>query len=183
MEAKRRMQQIMGSHDSMERHPSSDSSTNYNFLTKSFAPEESGGDDTDISTGLGPGISLHSTSSTRIKTQDYYAKISAKALSSFASLTESEKNDFFYAFTKNGFKESLRTGRYPDGSLLEPLGNGKYRDRYGLVRDDHGPFWPREYGPLYPAPIHLNFSSPHQEPFSSYGEGKQKTMHLYSPRI
>ena len=88
------------------------------------------------------------------KTQDHYAKVSTKALQNFGGLSSSEKHEFYYAFTRGGFKEAMRTGRLPDGSELVALGNGKYRDRHGIVRDQHGPFWPPDYGPLYPAPQH-----------------------------
>lgn len=28
------------------------------------------------------------------------------------------------------------------------------RDRFGVIRDEFGPFWPKDYGPLHPTPVH-----------------------------
>jgi len=70
-------------------------------------------------------------------------------------LSESEQLSYFYTFTRNGFRDALRHGRLPDGSELIDIGNGRYMDRYRLIRNMHGPFWPIDYGPLYPAPVHV----------------------------
>lgn len=43
-------------------------------------------------------------------------------------------------------------GRLPDGSELKLGEGGKYKDKYGIVRDEHGPFWPSENGPMFPPP-------------------------------
>ena len=114
----------------------------------------------------------------RIKTQEYYAKVASKATSNFAGLTESEKHEFYYSFTKMGFREALRTGKLPDGSCLEELENGKYRDRFGIVRDVHGPFWPSDYGPLHPSPVHVRPRPEKQELFSAGPEGKNNNSNL-----
>ena len=87
------------------------------------------------------------------KTQAHYAAVVKKALTNFGALSTAERHEFFYAFTRNGFKEALRTGRLPDGSELVPIGNGKYKDKHGIIRDEHGPFWPPDHGPLFPAPV------------------------------
>ena len=114
----------------------------------------------------------------RIKTQEYYAKVASKATSNFAGLTESEKHEFYYTFTKMGFREALRTGKLPDGSCLEELENGKYRDRFGIVRDVHGPFWPSDYGPLHPSPVHVRPRPEKQELFSAGPEGKNNNSNM-----
>ncbi len=112
-------------------------------------------DDMEFPTfGLGFDSNTPMVAMSRIKSQEHYAKIVNKALTSFSSLTDHERNEFFYAFTRNGFRDALRTGKLPDGSDLNSIGNGKYIDKFGIIRDQHGPFWPRDYGPLFPAPNH-----------------------------
>ncbi|XP_013395224.1 uncharacterized protein LOC106162462 [Lingula anatina] len=61
----------------------------------------------------------------------------------------------FSTCTREGYLEALRNGRFPDGSKLTLLHNGKFADKYGVVRDEHGPFWPPDYGPLFPTPKHI----------------------------
>lgn len=107
-----------------------------------------------------------------VKSQEHYAKVSSKVLTCYASLTTSEKHEFFYAFTRNGFKDALRTGRFLDGSELKYIGNGKYVDKFGIVRDEHGPFWPADYGPLYPAPEHKIVEKMKVEPLTGQVQGK-----------
>ena len=94
---------------------------------------------------------LHTSDS--VKNFGYYAKISDKAQNHFGKLSMAERHEFFYAFTRNGFREALKTGRLPDGSNLDEMGDGKYVDKYGIVRDQHGPFWPSDFGPLFPSPV------------------------------
>ena len=107
-----------------------------------------------------------------LKTEEYYAHVTNKALNHFGSLTEVEKHKFYYAFTRNGFKDALRTGKLPDGSKLTDLGNGKYTDKFGLVRDTHGPFWPIDYGPLHPTPQHSRSQCKKPELMTTSSQGK-----------
>ncbi|KAL8572170.1 hypothetical protein ACOMHN_057845 [Nucella lapillus] len=54
-------------------------------------------------------------------------------------------------YTKEGFVKALRGGTLPPG--VRELGNtGQFVDRYGVVRDSDGPFWPMECLPLFPTP-------------------------------
>ena len=98
-----------------------------------------------------------------IKTQSYYAMVAQKAASNFGDLSVAEKHEYFYAFTKTGFREALGTGQLPDGSDMEAIGRGRYKDKYGIIRDEHGPFWPPDYGPLFPAPSHRRQQEPQRE--------------------
>ena len=90
-----------------------------------------------------------------IKTQSYYSMVTQKAANNFGDLNASEKHEFYYAFTRTGFREAMGTGQLPDGSDIVSVGGGKYTDKYGIVRNEHGPFWPPDYGPLYPAQSHV----------------------------
>lgn len=104
-----------------------------------------------------------------VKTQNYYALVAQKAAQNFGELTEAEKHEFYYAFTKIGFKESLGTGQLPDGSTIEQTRKDKWKDKHGIVRDEHGPFWPPDYGPLYPAQNHRGKKEPPMEPLVVVG--------------
>ena len=90
----------------------------------------------------------------RSHSQEFYDRLAIKVKNDYGNLTPTERLEFFYAFTKNGFREAMRTGRFPDGSQLEVLPNGKFKDKYGIIRDEHGPFWPADYGPLFSSPNH-----------------------------
>ena len=87
-----------------------------------------------------------------VKCHKHYADISRKAERDLGSLTAVERFAFFYAFTKSGFRESVKIGRLPDGSDLKRVGDGKFKDKYGIVRDEHGPFWPNDVGPMFAPP-------------------------------
>ncbi|XP_052234973.1 uncharacterized protein LOC127847242 isoform X4 [Dreissena polymorpha] len=58
-------------------------------------------------------------------------------------------------YTKEGFLTASRNGKFPDGTVLEKESDGSYEDKFGVVRNHHGPFWPSDWGPLYPAPKFL----------------------------
>ena len=123
-----------------------------------------------------------------VKSYDYYAKIANKADRHFGALSSGEKHELFYAFTKSGFKESMMTGRMPDGSEMTHLGDGRYVDKIGLIRDKHGPFWPPDYGPLHPSPVHRRTAQPDPEPLSDMCEGKSlRDLYLantrHSPKV
>ncbi|XP_076437932.1 cytosolic carboxypeptidase 2-like [Babylonia areolata] len=54
-------------------------------------------------------------------------------------------------YTKEGFLKAVRGGNLPVG--VRELGNtGLYEDKYGVVRDSDGPFWPMDCVPLFPTP-------------------------------
>ena len=59
------------------------------------------------------------------------------------------KSRHFY--TKEGFLKALRTGSLPPGMhFLDDT--GRYVDKYGVLRNNDGPFWPVESVPLFPTP-------------------------------
>ena len=60
-------------------------------------------------------------------------------------------------YTKEGFLSALRTGKFPDGSKFTVGENGTFVDRFGVIRDGNGPFWPGDVGPLFPTPRFLWF--------------------------
>lgn len=86
------------------------------------------------------------------------------AMRHFGHLSDHEKAFLFLNFTKDGFCAALRSGTLPDGTPLSEMPGQRFRDRYGIVRDRHGPFWPRDYGPLHPTPVHRRLSPPQDEP-------------------
>ncbi|XP_070209667.1 uncharacterized protein [Littorina saxatilis] len=54
-------------------------------------------------------------------------------------------------YTKEGFLKSLRAGTLPPGvQFLDDT--GRYVDKYGVIRNNDGPFWPVESVPLFPTP-------------------------------
>lgn len=101
-----------------------------------------------------------------LKNHGYFARIAAKANSNFGAMTSLERHEFFYAFTRAGFREAMRTGRQVDGSELQPVGRNKFKDKYGIVRSEDGPFWPADYGPLHATPVHRKDSPGVTEPLT-----------------
>lgn len=97
----------------------------------------------------------------KVKSQKHFAKIARKGEQSLGSLSAMERYDFFYSSTKSGFQEAMKCGRLPDGSSLKKLENDKFRDKYGIVRDRHGPFWPSSYGPMFGSP-HFSRRTPNK---------------------
>ncbi|PAA91645.1 hypothetical protein BOX15_Mlig032425g2 [Macrostomum lignano] len=99
-----------------------------------------------------------------------------EAMRHFGDLTIDERILLFRNFTRDGFRQAcsgggggagvgcIIGGRLPDGSVLTRQADGRYRDQYGLVRDSHGPFWPRDFGPCHPTPRHRRLPSPEFEP-------------------
>ncbi|XP_055956157.1 cytosolic carboxypeptidase 2 [Patella vulgata] len=66
-------------------------------------------------------------------------------------------------YTKDGFLQILKNGKLPDGfQVIDDLGN--YVDKYGVIRSEHGPFWPTELVPLFPAPKLLDINNLGVEP-------------------
>ncbi|XP_033727310.1 cytosolic carboxypeptidase 3-like isoform X28 [Pecten maximus] len=61
-------------------------------------------------------------------------------------------------YTKEGYLAALRAGKFPDGTKISVEGNGTYVDKFGVVRDGNGPFWPSDVGPLFPTPRFLWFT-------------------------
>ncbi|XP_041361886.1 uncharacterized protein LOC121377854 [Gigantopelta aegis] len=67
-------------------------------------------------------------------------------------------------FTKQGFLHAIRTGELPNGFVfLDELGT--YRDRYGIIRNEDGPFWPSDFSPLHATPRFKWFNNLPMEPF------------------
>ena len=114
----------------------------------------------------------YDASSLCYKSQEHYAKIAAKAAVNFGALSLSERHEFFYVFTRTGFREAMHTGKLPDGSELKSIGRGRYIDTYGIIRDQHGPFWPSDYGPLFPAPSHKRLMDNTEELLTYGSRGK-----------
>ena len=74
----------------------------------------------------------------------------------YPSLTQIQRQ--FY--TKHGFLATINSGH---GNNLKRE-NGKYKDRYGVERDQDGPFWPSDCGPLFPTPRFQWFDNIPPEP-------------------
>ncbi|XP_059175471.1 cytosolic carboxypeptidase 2-like [Physella acuta] len=54
-------------------------------------------------------------------------------------------------YTKEGFRKAVKSGHVPPGiQFLDEAGT--YMDKYGVVRNNDGPFWPVECLPLFPTP-------------------------------
>ena len=75
-------------------------------------------------------------------------------------------------YTKEGFLNAARIGRFPDGTILDKASDGSYEDRFGVIRNQFGPFWPNDWGPLYPAPKFLWDTKPPVEPLYYFFKSK-----------
>ena len=82
------------------------------------------------------------------------------ALEKYPSLKQIHRQ--FY--TKDGYLAALDSGQFPDGTKFQHGDNGAYRDRFGVLRDKYGPFWPGDWGPLFPTPRFLYFDDVPSEP-------------------
>ncbi|XP_065942112.1 uncharacterized protein [Magallana gigas] len=78
-------------------------------------------------------------------------------------------------YTKDGFLAALDSGHFPDGSKFDCNENGAYKDRFGVLRDQHGPFWPGEWGPLFPTPRFMWFTDIPEEPLFTSAHNQQFT--------
>nr|XP_022332346.1 uncharacterized protein LOC111129975 isoform X5 [Crassostrea virginica] len=78
-------------------------------------------------------------------------------------------------YTKEGFLTALDAGHFPDGSKFDCNENGAYKDRFGVLRDQHGPFWPGEWGPLFPTPRFQWFTDVPEEPLFTSAHNQQFT--------
>ncbi|XP_061177697.1 cytosolic carboxypeptidase 2-like isoform X5 [Saccostrea echinata] len=78
-------------------------------------------------------------------------------------------------YTKDGFLAALDSGHFPDGSKFDCNENGAYKDRFGVLRDQHGPFWPGEWGPLFPTPRFKWFTDIPEEPLFTSAHNQQFT--------
>lgn len=125
-----------------------------------------------------PGVFGLKTPLTDVQTQATFSKLSARAFMDFATFTIAERHQLFYQYTNAGFREALRTGRMLDGSTLTLIDGNKYIDRYGIVRDRDGPFWPMDYGPLFPAPEHRGCDEPpgHEALKTDMDEGEYQNV-------
>lgn len=73
-------------------------------------------------------------------------------------------------YTKQGFLQAMKSGHLPDGfTFLDD--NGTYRDKYGVIRNQDGPFWPLDCLPLYATPRFRYFDMK-AEPLSYLLPGK-----------
>ena len=171
LQAKRRMQQLM--HESAQSKMMNSGVTVSRFnLENLFADQPANETEDECSSDGACG--------TGYKYESHYARVANKALSNFGALSELEKHQFYYAFTRRGFLDALRTGKLPDGSEVRSIGNGKYIDGYGIIRDKHGPFWPSDYGPLHPTPVLKKGLEKGVEEFYVYGEGKFMSVSNFS---
>ncbi|XP_074656426.1 uncharacterized protein LOC141909731 isoform X2 [Tubulanus polymorphus] len=135
------------------------SSSKFNFLFSSDDRFKSGAAATDA------GKDDLNNNNFREGMQGYFRK-GEDAMRNFGTLTGHERRELFHIFTRKAFNAALKLGRMSDGSYLQSLPGGKYRDKYGIVRDAHGPFWPHDYGPLYPTPEHKRACLKKLEPLS-----------------
>ena len=92
-----------------------------------------------------------------------------EAMENFNTLSSSEKELLFSNFTRSGFMFAMKTGKLPDGTVVERLKSGRWRDKYGMVRSSYGPFWPKDYGPLHPTPSFRRTIVEHSEPLLNSG--------------
>ena len=83
----------------------------------------------------------------------------------YPSLTQIQRQ--FY--TKHGFLATINSGH---GNNLKRE-NGKYKDRYGVERDQDGPFWPSDCGPLFPTPRFQWFDNVPPEPLFFHVHNQQ----------
>jgi hypothetical protein len=72
-------------------------------------------------------------------------------------LTDAERYEFYYTFSKEEYSDVVKTGRLADGSKVEWRGEGRYIDCFGIQRSKEGPFWPPGHGPLFAAPQHHRY--------------------------
>ena len=64
-----------------------------------------------------------------------------------------------HSFTKKYFSEAVST---------RPFKEGWYQEELGLLRSEHGPFWPDSHvGPVMAAPVHCNRCAEDVEPLTS----------------
>ncbi|XP_021377476.1 uncharacterized protein LOC110465752 isoform X6 [Mizuhopecten yessoensis] len=80
--------------------------------------------------------------------------LSRQSLEKYPTLRQIQRQ--FY--TKEGYLAALRAGKFPDGTKISTEGDGTYVDKFGVVRDGNGPFWPSDVGPLFPTPRFLWFT-------------------------
>ena len=169
IKAERQLRRFMQSQK--QRHDKQSSSeTNYVLDTELFGYGSSTAADE---------LSAFSHLPAHVKCHKHYATIALKAERDLGSLSAVERFAYFYAFTKNGFCESVKIGRLPDGSGLKSLGNGKFKDKYGIVRDEHGSFWPPDVGPLFAPPALLRVLPPKPELVVDDINGKPQLYLLY----
>jgi hypothetical protein len=103
-------------------------------------------------------------------------EIHRKQFGNYPSLRQLHKQ----YYTKEGYLTASRNGKFPDGTSLEKESNGSYEDRFGVVRDQHGPFWPNDWGPLFPAPKFLWKTEASLEPLYYFFKSKYQVLFLIS---
>lgn len=106
-----------------------------------------------------------------------------EAMENFNTLSASEKELLFSNFTRSGFIFAMRTGKLPDGTLVERMKSGRWRDRYGIVRTSYGPFWPKDYGPLHPTPSFRRTIVEHSEPLLCNGTSSTSNTSSTSAQV
>ena len=119
-----------------------------------------------------------------VQSQATFSRLSARAFTEFASFTIAERHQFFYQYTNPGFREAMRVAKTLNGPTLTLIDGDKYIDTYGIVRDKDGPFWPMDYGPMFPAPAHRCHGEPprHESLKTDKDEGKL-TIIKFSPYL
>ena len=107
-----------------------------------------------------PGVFGLTMPLTDVQSQATFSTLSARAFTEFASFTIAERHQLFYQYTNAGFREAMRVAKTLNRPTLTLVDGDKYIDRYGIVRDKDGPFWPMDYGPMFPAPAHRCHGKP-----------------------
>ena len=75
-------------------------------------------------------------------------------------------------YTKEGYINAFRQGKFPDGTVIDQTADGSYEDKFGVIRNEHGPFWPGDWGPLFPAPKFKWFMDVPREPLYYFMKSK-----------
>lgn len=103
-------------------------------------------------------------------------EIHRKQFGNYPSLRQLHKQ----YYTKEGYLTASRNGKFPDGTSLEKESNGSYEDKFGVIRDQHGPFWPNDWGPLFPAPKFLWKTEAALEPLYYFFKSKYQFIYIMS---
>ncbi|KAH9508361.1 hypothetical protein Btru_050920 [Bulinus truncatus] len=74
-------------------------------------------------------------------------------------------------YTKEGMRKAMKAGHVPSGTqFLDDA--GKHMDKYGIIRNNDGPYWPVECMPLFPTPRFKWWTNLDPEPLSDLLPGE-----------
>ncbi|CAL1548208.1 unnamed protein product [Lymnaea stagnalis] len=78
-------------------------------------------------------------------------------------------------YTKIGFRKALKSGNIPNGvQFLDEVGT--YLDKYGVVRNNDGPYWPVESVPMFATPRFKWWTNVTPEPLSHHLPASNRTI-------